>query len=45
MELLDGYRHSDTGKMNINCEKTGEQLKYNPYIELHDMVCDYLKGI
>ena len=45
MELLDGYRSSDTGKMNITCEKTGERLKNNPYIELHDVVCDYLKGI
>ena len=43
MELLDGYRSSDMGKVNITCEKTGEHLKNSPYIELHDVVCDYLK--
>ena len=45
MELLDGYRNDDMCKINIICEKNGEQLKDNPYIELHDVVCDYLKGI
>ena len=45
MELLDGYRNDDMCKINITCEKNGEQLKDNPYIELHDVVCDYLKGI
>ena len=43
MELLDGYRSSDMGKVNITCKKTGEHLKNSPYIELHDVVCDYLK--
>ena len=43
MELLDGYRSSDMGKVNITCEKTGDRLKNSPYIELHDVVCDYLK--
>ena len=43
MELLGGYRSSDMGKVNITCEKTGEYLKNSPYIELHDVVCDYLK--
>ncbi|MBR4036696.1 MAG: hypothetical protein IKJ05_08240 [Oscillospiraceae bacterium] len=45
MELLDGYRNSDMGTISITCEKNGEQLKNNPYIELHDAVCNYLKGI
>ena len=43
MELLDGYRSSDIGKVNITCEKTGDRLKNSPYIELHDVMCDYLK--
>ena len=43
MELLDVYRSSDMGKVNITCEKTGDRLKNSPYIELHDVVCDYLK--
>ena len=43
MELIDGYGYLDIGKMDIICEKTGERLKQNPFIELHDVVCDYLK--
>ena len=43
MELLDGYRNSNIGEVNITCEKTGEHLKNSPCIELHDVVCDYLK--
>ncbi len=43
MELLDGYRSSNIGEVNITCEKTGDRLKNSPYIELHDVVCDYLK--
>ena len=44
MESIDGYDNSKIGRLNVICEKTGERLKDNPYIELHDMVCNYLKG-
>lgn len=43
MELIDGYRYFDVGKLDLICEKTGERLKENPFIELHDIVCDYIK--
>lgn len=43
MEVLDGYASSNIGKLEVTCQKTGERLKENPYIELHDIVCDYLK--
>ena len=43
MELIDGYGDLDMGKLDVICEKTGEQLKENPFIELHDCVCDYIK--
>ena len=44
MELIDGYGRSDVGKLDIVCEETGESLKQNPFIELHDVVCDFIKG-
>ena len=43
MELIDGYEDVNIGKLSVVCEKTGENLKYNPHIELHDVVCEYLK--
>ena len=43
MELIDGYGDLDMGKLDIICGKTGERLKENPFIELHDVVCDYIK--
>lgn len=43
MELMDGYGCIDVGKLDIICEKTGERLKDNPFIELHDVVGDYIK--
>lgn len=43
MELIDGYGHLDVGKMDIICEKTGKRLKKDPFIELHDVIYDYLK--
>lgn len=49
MELIDGYsnRYSNqnVGRLKVVCEKSGESLKDNPYIELHDVVCNYLKGV
>ncbi len=44
MELIDGYGPLDAGKLDIVCERTAERLKENPFIELHDVVCDYIKG-
>ncbi len=44
MEIIDGYCNQNIGKLRVTCEKTGESLKDNPYIELHDTVCNYLKG-
>lgn len=43
MELVDGYGYIDVGKLDIICEKTGERLKDNPFIELHDVVGNYIK--
>lgn len=45
MENIDGYGNPNIGKLNVTCEKTDESLKDNPYIELHDVVCNYLKGV
>ena len=45
MELIDGYKDTDFGRLKVICEKTSASLKENPYIELHDTVCDYLKGV
>lgn len=44
MEIIDGYWNQNIGKLNVTCEKSGESLKAAPYIELHDIVCNYLKG-
>lgn len=45
MELIDGYSNQNIGRLKVVCEKSGESLKDNPYIELHDVVCNYLKGV
>ena len=44
MEMIDGYRNQKMGRLTVTCEKSGESLKDDPYIELHDIVCNYLKG-
>lgn len=44
MELIDGYCNPNIGRLKVTCEESGESLKDNPFIELHDMVCTYLKG-
>lgn len=41
-ELLDGYSDCGIGPLEV-CTQTGESLKKDPYIELHDAVCEYLK--
>ena len=43
MELMDGYGNPVVGRLKIIQEKTGESLKEAPSIELHDMVCAYIK--
>lgn len=43
MAVIDGYGHSKIEKLDIVCEKAGQRLKENPFIELHDVVCDYIK--
>lgn len=45
MEIIDGYSNPNIGRLTVTCEKSGESLKDNPYIELHDVVCNYLKGV
>lgn len=44
LEYIDGYGNPNMGRLEVTCEKSGESLKKNPYIELHDVVCGYLKG-
>lgn len=43
MEMIDGYSSFTTDKMDIVNTKTGQRLKENPFIELHDDVCDFIK--
>lgn len=45
MEIIDGYGNPNIGRLTVTCDKSGESLKDNPYIELHDVVCNYLKGV
>lgn len=40
MESIDGY-----GKLDFICKNTGQTLKENPSIELHDIVCEYIKRV
>ena len=44
MELFDGYANADIGELTVISEKSGDRLTDNPHIELHDVVCDYLKA-
>ena len=45
LEIFDGYAGMKSGGLHIVCEKTGEPLKKNPSIELHDAAAGYLKGL
>ena len=45
MEVLDGYGGPEIGRLCIVCPETGSSLKEAPKIELHDAVCDYLRGM
>ena len=44
MEVIDGYANPKIGRLNVICEQNGKNLKKDPEIELHDVVCHYLKG-
>lgn len=43
MTLIDGYVQYDI-KLDIIDRNSGERLKENPFIELHDTLCEYLKS-
>lgn len=43
MEMIDGYSSFTSDKMDIINTKTGKRLKAEPFIELHDHVCDFIK--
>lgn len=42
MTMIDGYC-GDNNKLEIIDTKTGVKLKEDPFIELHDSICDYIK--
>ena len=43
MEMIDGYSSFSADKMDIVNTKTGQYLKKEPFIELHDAVCDFIR--
>lgn len=43
MTWIDGYGNFCTDKMDIVNMRTGQALKQEPFIELHDVIADYLK--
>ncbi len=45
MEVLDGCGSPKVGHPTVTCGETGSSLTDNPGIQLHDTVCDYLKGM
>lgn len=42
MEMIDGYSAFTHDKLDIINTKTGQRLKDEPFIELHDAVCDFI---
>lgn len=42
MTIIDGY-YGDNKRLEVISTETGQKLKENPFIELHDCICDYLK--
>ena len=42
MTLIDGYGVIDS-KMDIINTENNQSMKTDPFIELHDAVCDYIK--
>lgn len=43
MAIIDGYSVFCRDKMDLINQKTGVGLKQNPFIELHDAVCEFIK--
>lgn len=43
MEMIDGYSAFSSNKHDIVNTVTGEHLKENPFIELHDQTAGFLK--
>lgn len=43
MEMIDGYSIFSEDKLDIINSRTFQKLKENPFIELHDAICDYIK--
>ena len=43
MVLIDGYSAFSKDKMDIINSRTSQGLKEDPFIELHDVICDYIK--
>ena len=43
LELMDGYSNYSIGNMDIINTVSGESLKEDPYIELHDAVTDFIR--
>ena len=43
MEMIDGYSAFSKDKLDIINSETLQGVKENPFIELHDDICDYIK--
>lgn len=43
MTMIDGYSGFTADKLDIINKRTGLCLKENPFIELHDAVCEFVK--
>lgn len=43
MELIDGYSNFSKDKLDIINSRTMQRVKENPFIELHDAICDFIK--
>ena len=44
MEVIDGYSAFSTHKHDIVNQVTGEHIKEQPFIELHDQTDDFLRN-
>lgn len=42
MTMIDGY-YRDSTRLDVINTETGNKLNENPFIELHDSICDYIK--
>ena len=43
MEMIDGYSTFAEDKLDIINTRTGKCLKKEPFIELHDAVCEFIR--